>query len=135
MVRSSPSWTSGPPSQNTSLRSGTLRDDSDRSLSARPSGEGRIAALLRVRRVPTRQRLILSLLLGCVAGVMTARESARVPGPRDFGPVWFAARSILQGVDPYPLVGPGLAYDWSSPLVYPITAAFVAIPFTPFPQS
>jgi hypothetical protein len=65
---------------------------------------------------------------------MTMRESARVSGPRDFGQVWFAARSILHGVDPYPLVGPGLTYDWSSPLVYPITAALVATPFAPLPQ-
>ena len=102
--------------------------------SAHPSREGRIGALLRVRRVPTRQRLAVSMLLGCVAGLMTARESARVPGPRDFGQVWFAARSILDGVDPYPLVGPGLTYDWASPLVYPLTAALVAVPFAPFPQ-
>jgi hypothetical protein len=99
---------------------------------ARASREGRIAALLRVRRVPTRRRLMVSILLGCVAGLMTARESARVPGPRDFGQVWFAARSILDGVDPYPLVGPGLTYDWASPLVYPLTAALVAVPFAPF---
>jgi hypothetical protein len=101
---------------------------------ARASREGRIAALLRVRRVPTRRRLAICILLGCVAGLMTARESARVPGPRDFGQVWFGARSILDGVDPYPLVGPGLAYDWASPLVYPLTAALVAVPFAPFPQ-
>ena len=95
---------------------------------------GVIAGLLRVRHVPVRSRLLLSIVLGCVAGIMTARESARVPVPRDFGPVWFAARSILHGVDPYPLVGPGLTFDWVSPLVYPITAAFVAIPFAPFSQ-
>ena len=97
-------------------------------------GEGRIAALLRVQRVPVRTRLVLSVLLGCVAGTMTARESARVLGPRDFGQVWFAARSILRGIDPYPLVGPGLTFDWVSPLVYPMTAAVVAVPFTPFPE-
>jgi hypothetical protein len=100
-----------------------------------PRRDGRISALLRIECVPTRARLALSLLLGCVAGAMTARESARIPGPRDFGQVWFAARSVLHGVDPYPLVGPGLAFDWPSPLVYPITAALVAIPFAPFRES
>lgn len=66
---------------------------------------------------------------------MTARESARVPGPRDFGQVWFAARSVLDGVDPYPLVGPGHRFDWPSPLVYPLPAALAALPLTPFPES
>ena len=57
-----------------------------------------------------------------------------MPGPRDFGQVWFAARSLLRDVDPYPLVGPGLTFQWDSPLVYPLTAALLAIPFTPFPE-
>ena len=61
------------------------------------------------------------------------REFAR-SGPRDFGQVWFAARSILDGVDPYPLVGPGLRFDWASPLVDPLPAALVAVPFAPFSE-
>ena len=65
---------------------------------------------------------------------MTALESARVQGPRDFGQVWFAARAILHGVNPYPLVGPGLSFDWPWPLLYPIPAALVAMPFAPFPE-
>ena len=108
--------------------------DSDTADKSPPTRSGWAATLLRAQRVPTRQRLVLSVALGCIAGLMTARESARVAGPRDFGQVWFAARSILHGVDPYPLVGPGLTYDWSSPLVYPVTAALVAVPFAPFPQ-
>lgn len=90
--------------------------------------------MLRIQRVPTRIRVLLSVALGCVAGAMTALESARIPGPRDFGQVWFAARSILSGVDPYPLVGPGLRFEWSSPLVYPLTAALAAVPFAPFSE-
>jgi hypothetical protein len=99
-----------------------------------PPREGRVASLLRVKRVPRGSRLVISLLLGCVAGAMTVRESARVAGPRDFGQVWFAARSILDGIDPYSLVGPGLAFDWSSPLVYPLTAALVGLPLSPFAE-
>lgn len=70
---------------------------------------------------------------------MTYRASATVTWPatvwpHDFGPVWYAARSVLNGIDPYPLVGPHLAFEWGSPLVYPLPAALVAIPFTPFPE-
>ena len=90
--------------------------------------------LLRAQCVPMRIRLLLSLALGCLAATMTARETAHVPGPRDFGQVWFAARSVLQGVDPYPLVGPSLTFEWGSPLVYPLPAALIAIPFTPFAE-
>ncbi|HZK78066.1 MAG TPA: hypothetical protein VFC35_04100, partial [Gemmatimonadaceae bacterium] len=50
--------------------------------------------------------------------------------PGDFGLSWFGARAMLSGKNPYALVGPGLAYDWPWPLVYPGTAFVVALPFT-----
>jgi hypothetical protein len=95
---------------------------------------GGLTALLGAERVPPRMRLALSVALGLLAAAITARKSALVPGPRDFGQVWFMARSILHGANPYPLVGPGLAFDWPWPLVYPLTAGMVAIPFAAFPE-
>jgi hypothetical protein len=98
------------------------------------------ALLARARQQPTRRdRFVVSLTLGCLAATMTIRESVTVHWPRDwwprdFGQVWFAARAILHGRDPYPLVGPDLEFDWGSPLVYPLPAALVGIPFTPFPE-
>jgi hypothetical protein len=76
--------------------------------------------------------VLLSVLLGVVAGAVTVQQNLTSPLPRDFGQVWFAARSVLAGVNPYPLVGPHLAYDWPWPLLYPIPAALIAIPFAPF---
>ena len=103
-------------------------------VASTPERAGWVTSLLRAQRVPVLNRLIISLVLGCLAAAMTARRPRRVPGPRDFGQVWFAARSLLRDVDPYPLVGPGLTFQWDSPLVYPLTAALLAIPFTPFPE-
>jgi hypothetical protein len=47
---------------------------------------------------------------------------------RDFDQVWFAAKSLLAGQNPYHEIGPGLSFDWPAPLYYPLTAA---IPVTP----
>jgi hypothetical protein len=47
----------------------------------------------------------------------------------DLGQNWFAARMIADGVDPYPLVGPGRQFDQPAPLLYPLTAAVVTLPF------
>jgi hypothetical protein len=55
--------------------------------------------------------------------------------PRDFAPVWYAGRVLLEGGDPYASIGPGLAFSWPWPLYYPLPAALLAIPLTPLPQS
>ncbi|MDB4884122.1 MAG: hypothetical protein JWL95_2888 [Gemmatimonadetes bacterium] len=83
--------------------------------------------------VPIRRRLLLSVLLGMITGAVTLQRILNSPLPRDFGQVWFAARSILAGLNPYALVGPHLAYDWPWPLLYPLPAAIIAIPLSPFP--
>jgi hypothetical protein len=83
--------------------------------------------------VPRRRRSALSVLGGVVAGLVTLQKSLHAGYPRDFGQVWFAARAILHGQNPYPLVGPHLAYDWPWPLLYPLPAGVIAIPFAPLP--
>jgi hypothetical protein len=82
--------------------------------------------------VPVRTRLWLAIVCGFITGGVTAQKNYLFAYPRDFGQVWFAARSILHGINPYPLVGPGLTYEWPWPLLYPIPAAIVAVPFVPF---
>jgi hypothetical protein len=74
---------------------------------------------------------LLALLCGLLAGFITHQKNVLEPTPRDLEQVWFAARSILAGVNPYPLVGPGLALNWPFPLLYPLPAAVIAIPFAP----
>lgn len=53
----------------------------------------------------------------------------------DFSLVWFGARSLLQGVDPYPLVGPGLTFPLDYSLLYPATAFVAAMPLAVLPQA
>lgn len=53
----------------------------------------------------------------------------------DFSLVWFGARSLLQGISPYPLVGPGLTFELDYSLLYPATAFVAAMPLAPLPQA
>jgi hypothetical protein len=75
------------------------------------------------------------LAIAAIAGYATyliARSNAH---PRDFAQLWYAARVLIGGGDPYAAIGPGQAFDWPWPLYYPIPAAILAIPFTPLPQA
>ena len=80
---------------------------------------------------PTRgQRLAVALCVATLAACITFFWSQRHPGIHsDFALAWFGGRSLLQRVDPYPLVGPGQVYNWQWHLVYPATAFVAAIPF------
>jgi hypothetical protein len=51
---------------------------------------------------------------------------------RDFDQVWFAARSLFAGQNPYREIGPGLQFDWPAPLYYPLTAAIAVTPLSVF---
>ena len=91
-----------------------------------------------IRPLPTltpRRRLLVAMACGVIAGLVTVKANAVQPYPRDFGPVWFAGRAILHGVNPYPLVGPGRAFAFNWPLVYPLPAGVAAIPLTPLPMA
>ena len=91
-----------------------------------------LTALLAARRVPSRPRTVLAVFCGLLAGMITIQKNLREPTPRDFEQAWYAARAILAGTNPYQQVGPGLAVDWPFPLLYPLPAGVVAIPFAPF---
>src|SRR5690242_7842385 len=86
------------------------------------------------RPVPLGRRLALSLALGLLAAVVAYQHALIRDPQRDFTQVWFAARTVLHGADPYALVGPGLTYDWPCPLLYPLTAAVAAMPLAALPQ-
>lgn len=50
--------------------------------------------------------------------------------PSDFAQLWAAAGGWLAGKNPYSIVGPGRAFDWLFPLLYPFPAVLVAVPFS-----
>jgi hypothetical protein len=84
-------------------------------------------------RVSAGRRFVLAALCGLLAAFVSLQKNIREPTPRDFEQVWFAARAILRGLYPYSHIGPGLAFEWPFPLVYPLPAAVIAVPIAPFP--
>ncbi len=75
------------------------------------------------------QRLLVALLVAAMAATtLAAGFSLHAGSHSDFDLAWFGARSMLNGQDPYPLVGPGLLYEWPYHLLYPATSFVVALP-------
>jgi len=68
-----------------------------------------------------------------LAGLRTFLVMWAVPLPRDFDQVWFAARAVLHGRDPYSLIGPHREFFFNYNLFYPLTAAVAAVPLAPLP--
>lgn len=84
-------------------------------------------------RPTRRQRLVVASALALLAAVIVFADFQRNPQRKtDFGQVQFSATAMLEGRNPYTLVGPGLEYDHEYPLFYPATAFVAAIPFTLF---
>jgi hypothetical protein len=77
---------------------------------------------------PRTLRIGLALAASVLSGIRAMLWVAGERKGRDFDQVWFAARSLLAGRNPYHEIGPGLSFDWPAPLYYPLTAA---IPITP----
>lgn len=79
-----------------------------------------------------RVRLALTIGIAAAAVAIALTEYAITPGRHsDFGPVWFGARALLAGSNPWAQVGPGLTFDWPWQLLYPVPALVLAIPFAP----
>ena len=71
----------------------------------------------RVSSAPSRRlRVGLALAASILSGVRALLWIAGEKKARDFDQVWFAARSLLAGRNPYHEIGPGLAFDWPAPL-------------------
>jgi hypothetical protein len=86
-----------------------------------------------VRLDRTAKRLIACTLLAVVWG--QAMSSAMPMANRDFGQMWFAARTIISGGNPYAVIGPGKPFAWDWPWYYPLPAGLVAIPLAPLSQT
>ena len=79
------------------------------------------------------RRIILAFLLAAASSaILYASLEARPGSHTDFDISWFGARAMLEGRNPYALVGPGLEFEWPYRLLYPATALVIAIPFTVF---
>lgn len=75
-----------------------------------------------------RQRLIVALAIGLFAGLLAFAFHSRPGAAPDFIYPWMAARSLIAGVNPYGALPGGMAAPFQAPLLYPLTAALVAVP-------
>jgi hypothetical protein len=80
-------------------------------------------------------QLVVGILVGLAATVLTLCYGPTRAQPSDFAQLWFAARAWWRGADPYYAIGPGKAFDWPFPLLYPMTAVLAALPFSVLPLS
>jgi hypothetical protein len=88
-----------------------------------------VSSEIDAQQVPSRRlRAWLALAAGLLSGFRAYLWISREAKPRDFDQVWFAARALLSGRNPYVEIGPGLAFDWPAPLYYPLTAAVAVVP-------
>ncbi len=79
------------------------------------------------------QRVAVSLFLAAIAALMQYVRADAVGGYSDFSTVWFGARMLLDGMNPYESIGPGRLVEMPSPPYYPAPAFVAAMPFTVFP--
>ncbi|MEO8576045.1 MAG: hypothetical protein ABI556_05060 [Gemmatimonadales bacterium] len=89
-----------------------------------------------VQNTPTKaSRLAVAVVAGSAAVLLAVFQHLRDPNRHfDFGLAWFAGRQLLSGVNPYPLVGPGLQFDWPWFLLYPATAGVAVLPLSVLPE-
>ena len=77
------------------------------------------------------QRWIAAIVLGCLIGAVTYVGWDVAGGAAsDLDQLWFASRALLAGNDPYRAMSPAVS-PW--PLIYPMPAVFLAIPFAWLP--
>jgi hypothetical protein len=81
-----------------------------------------------------RTRVLVALAFALVTGAYATARALHEPNwPTDFDQLWHAARALVDGKDPYSVVGPGRSFVWDWPLYYPLPAVLLAVPFTLVP--
>jgi hypothetical protein len=86
------------------------------------------------RREWLRQRWRVALVLAAVTGGFAIVRFLRASGaPSDLDQLWYAARALVHGNNPYDVVGPGRLFQWLWPLFYPLPAVVLAVPFSFLP--
>lgn len=90
------------------------------------------AAPRTLRALSPRIRLAVAVVAAIVAAHYAYSLAATVPFHRDMGQLWYAAREVLNGRNPYLAIGPGRSYDWPWPLYYPLPAVIATLPLAPF---
>lgn len=83
---------------------------------------------------PSWVRVLFAAAVGVLLGTLVTWVHATSGRPSDWEQVYWGARALWQGLDPYTAVGPGSDfYDYPWPLFYPVSALVLALPFAIFP--
>jgi hypothetical protein len=100
-----------------------------------PDGTAGRGALLSGRPLSTGERLVMAIGIGLASGWQTwqfMHPTVAKLMARDFTYPWRAARALLDGYSPYEAIQPtALLYPWQGGFLYPLPAAFAALPFAP----
>lgn len=82
--------------------------------------------------LPRNVALALALLAAISAAVIAANAGQPDLRP-DVDQLWFAAQAVLDGRNPYDLIGPGREFNYQWRLYYPLPAVLLFTPLAPFP--
>jgi len=82
------------------------------------------------RPTPLWIRIVIGLAAGVWGIALALLRGRNVDDIKDFDQAWHAARGLLAGVNPYDVVGPGRTFEWEWPLLYPLPAVLIAVPFS-----
>ena len=87
-----------------------------------------------LRPLSPRIRLAVAVAVAVLAAHYAYSLATMFAFHRDMGQLWFAAREVLHGRNPYLGIGPGRAFDWPWPLYYPLPAVIAAVPLALFSE-
>lgn len=74
-----------------------------------------------------------ALVVAVVTVIGVIRLLHRADFSSDFDQLWYAARALMAGQDPYSAVGPGRTFEWPWLVYYPLPAILLAAPFALLP--
>lgn len=95
----------------------------------------RIEAAVANRTPSLKARVIVAILIGLFGATVTLSQYAGKTGfHTDFGMLWYGARALFHGMDPYPLIGPGREFSYTWPLIYPLPAVVSVMPLAFFTE-
>ena len=95
----------------------------------------RVRRFLSSRSPSLSQRVAFATAIALIAAAFALSQFSRGRPHSDFGMVWYGGRALLAHMDPYLVIGPGRAFDYEWPLIYPGTALVAVIPFTLFTEA
>lgn len=92
----------------------------------------RLNAPFAAAAVTRRERLALTAVCALAAAGLVYGVRHGNPYPADFDQLWFGARVLREGGNPYTAVGPDGVFQWNA-LFYPLPAVLLAVPFSFLP--